>query len=145
MGGMIAQELVLKCPGIFASCTLLSTHSGSTLPPLNDNFVPVSLVTVPMIMLHKEPMRKVELILPLLFPQHHLKAKGPEGYETMYDYHKEVLLERMSRTRPQTLPGALGQIAAAMTHKVSDERLELLAKVCIELPKSMQNIHLVDA
>ena len=129
MGGMIAEELVLKCPKMFLSCTLLSTHAGSTSPPLDDNYIPLSLTTIPRIMLSKDPVHRANLVLPLLFPGSHLQAKGPDNYATMFDYHKAVLLDRMSRTRPQTITGALGQVAAAMTHRVSDERLELLAKV----------------
>ncbi|TPX50452.1 hypothetical protein SeMB42_g02242 [Synchytrium endobioticum] len=128
MGGMISQELVLKCPKLFLSCTLVSTHAGSTPPPLDDNYLPISFTTIPRIVMTKDPELRAQRLLPLLFPEPHLKSKGPGNYATMFDYHKAVLQDRICRTKPQPLAGAMSQIAAAMTHRVSDERLKLLAK-----------------
>ncbi|TPX37717.1 hypothetical protein SmJEL517_g00510 [Synchytrium microbalum] len=144
MGGMIAEELVLKCPVIFSSCILVSTHAGGTLPPVDDNWSVPSLTSIPRMLAMKDPTHRVPLMLPLLYPKHHLEAKAPadSGYETNYEMHRDSILDRIKRTRPQPLAGAIGQISAAMTHSVSEARLKLLGKSvpCMVVSGTIDNL-----
>ena len=103
-------------------------------------------------MMIKEPEQRIPLILEMLFPQDWLDSKSlndPQGrtnreIETEVISSSYALLEsnvlnlndvlqgyrsRIAVTRPQTPLGSVSQMAAAMTHRVSPDRLRQISSI----------------
>lgn len=71
----------------------------------------------------------------MCFPKKWLDAPAADWGEpdkTNYEVQSERLLRRLKITKPQTLVGSLSQMAAAMTHRVTPDRL---AKISSSIPK----------
>ncbi|KAL7311799.1 hypothetical protein PS15m_009518 [Mucor circinelloides] len=123
MGGMISLELVSTWPERFASLVLTSTTSGRQVPPLK------AITTLGRLVFVRDPKLKVGSAIELVYPPQWLSAKptveDPEmmKFDTNRDMIISMALARIDRSRPQTLGGNLGQMAACLRHYVSDERL----------------------
>ncbi|KAH9930995.1 Alpha/Beta hydrolase protein [Fomitopsis serialis] len=77
-----------------------------------------------------DPEAKIPMILGMLFPQHWLNAKAeddPQG-RTNLELQAEEYRRRIEVTRPQKPLGALSQMAAAISHNVSPERLRNISE-----------------
>ncbi|KAK4512967.1 uncharacterized protein ATC70_003678 [Mucor velutinosus] len=123
MGGMISLELVSAWPERFASVVLTSTTSGRQVPPLK------AITTLGRLIFVKDPKQKIGRAMDIVYPPDWLAAKptseDPEmiKYDTNRDMVVSMALARLDRSRPQTLGGNIGQLAACLRHYVSDERL----------------------
>ncbi|KAJ3110031.1 hypothetical protein HDU96_006973 [Phlyctochytrium bullatum] len=121
MGGMIAQELVLLAPEMFASVTLLSTHAGMALPPTS------AVYNIPKILLIRDMQAKLGAMRDLLFPPEWLKAESKSAPgQTNEEAITKVMVARTTRSRTQQPAGAIGQLTAALTHYVSPTRLKAI-------------------
>ncbi|CAG8573268.1 4889_t:CDS:10 [Cetraspora pellucida] len=98
MGGMIAQELVLLKPEYVKSLCLTSTTAGMTIPPI------AAITTISRILFIKDPRTKINAIVKIMFTKD--------------------MCNRISRSRLQPVNGAIGQIAASLSHYVSPTRLQ---------------------
>ncbi len=103
-------------------------------------------------MMIKEPEKKIPYVLEMLYPKEWLDAKAPSDPEGRTNREIETLVwtrlldlyadalssnaqaykKRIEVTRPQTFLGAISQMAAAMTHHVSPDRLR---KISSAIPK----------
>ncbi|KAI8610529.1 Alpha/Beta hydrolase protein [Chytriomyces sp. MP71] len=121
MGGMIAQELAIQRPEVVASLTLTSTHAGRTLPPLK------GLVTIPHMLTMKDPAARAAASRDLIFTQEWLeKPSKKEKGKTNREAITAVFMSRSAVTPPPSLNGVLGQLAAVLTHHVSQLRLQTI-------------------
>ncbi|GAB9471069.1 Dead deah box rna [Globisporangium polare] len=116
MGGMIAQELVLRAPKRVQSLSLLVTSRGKFCPAYS---------TLPGIVrstTSNDPKVITSLIVPFLYPASFLDQPLGEGKvmrSVFYDYHRYGSASRGT----MGAPGVCGQSAALVLHFVSDERL----------------------
>ncbi|CAO3637414.1 unnamed protein product [Mucor fragilis] len=123
MGGMISLELVSTWPERFASVVLTSTTSGRQVPPLK------AITTLGSLVFVRDPKLKIGRAMDIVYPPEWLAAKptseDPEmvKFDTNRDMVISMALARIDRSRPQSLGGNLGQMAACLRHYVSDERL----------------------
>lgn len=79
----------------------------------------------------KEPQDKMHILLPLLYPQSWLDSPAVDFGQpdrTNYEVTSAEAVKRISLTRPQQLFGALSQMAAGLTHRVSSDRLAALSR-----------------
>ncbi|KAH7919905.1 alpha/beta-hydrolase [Leucogyrophana mollusca] len=128
LGGMIAQELATRIPDRIASLSLVVTTAGgrfwSNVPPWK-GFTSLSRLFVT-----SDPEAKIPTIMNMLFPPDWLEEKAvndPSG-RTNRDIQSAVYKRRFDITRPQTPIGAMSQMAAGLTHYVSNERLGRISK-----------------
>ena len=88
-----------------------------------------AITTLGRLIFVKDPKLKVGSAIELVYPPEWLSAKpsteDPEmvKFDTNRDMVVSMALARIDRSRPQTLGGNLGQMAACLRHYVSDERL----------------------
>lgn len=86
-----------------------------------------AITTLTRLIFVKDPRDKIGSAITLVYPPEWLAAKptAPENahFETNKDMSISVALARLERSRPQTLGGNLGQMAACLRHYVSDQRL----------------------
>ncbi|KAF8556875.1 alpha/beta-hydrolase [Imleria badia] len=126
LGGMIAQELAYRIPNRIMSLSLIVTRAGGN--------VWANMPSVCVLLTTSEPDKKIPIVQETLFPGEWLDSLAeddPEG-RTNREVQCQVLQQRMKITKPQTLVGALGQMAAALTHSMTPDRL---AKVSASVPK----------
>ncbi|KAF8875328.1 Alpha/Beta hydrolase protein [Gymnopilus junonius] len=139
LGGMIAQELAYRIPHRISSLLLAVTtpggHIWNNFPPLKGLQCLTKLTFTP------APENKVPTVLDMLFPKVWLdeKAKSDPHAEwngntednkqgkTNSDVQAEGFLRRVTITKPQLFMGHISQMAAALTHYVSPERLAYIA------------------
>ncbi|KAI7898624.1 Alpha/Beta hydrolase protein [Cokeromyces recurvatus] len=121
MGGMIALELVTTWPERFCSVVLTSTTSGRQIPPWK------AITTLGRLVFVRDPKLKIGSALSLIYPPEWLNDKPIEEEYAHFKTNREMatamFLARLDRSRPQTLQGNLGQMAACLRHYVSDARL----------------------
>ncbi|CEG63070.1 hypothetical protein RMATCC62417_00277 [Rhizopus microsporus] len=131
MGGMIALELVSRWPERFGSLVLTSTTAGRQIPTWR------ALTTLPRLIFIKDPAERISQSLALVYPPQWLAAKPTqieyEQYQTNQDLSLALQLARMDRSRPQTLWGNMAQMAACMTHHVSEARLQKIRETGIPI------------
>ncbi|KAL1947964.1 hypothetical protein VTO73DRAFT_13688 [Trametes versicolor] len=132
LGGMIAQELAWKIPERIVSLTLVVTKPGGRryleLPPYP------GLKAILKTMVITEPTKKIPIILEMLFSSEWLDSKcdtDPQG-RTNREVETEAYLRRIQFTRPQTFLGSISQMAAALSHHVTPDRLR---KISASIPK----------
>lgn len=133
LGGMIALELVTRIPQRVISLMLSVTTAGSRLPW--QNFSPwKGTSTLARMMLVKDPEVLTGMALDMIFPTEWLDSpsEGDEQGRTNREVTRRVIIDRSSVTRKQTAMGSLSQMAAALTHYVSPERLHKIGK---DIPK----------
>ncbi|KAG8934201.1 hypothetical protein FRC01_004534 [Tulasnella sp. 417] len=128
MGGMIALELASRIASRIASLSLLVTTSGGWSPR---NFTPLKGIRgLTRLTFAKTTEDKVKLLLPILYPLDWLKEPA-EAYGhseiTNAEFLTQVHIYRINTARRQTLVGAFSQMAAALTHYVSPDRLRTIA------------------
>jgi len=126
LGGMIAQELATRIPDRISSLSLCVTTAGgkpwTNLPPWVGFFSLGRLMTI------ADPVRKIHVILPMVFPVEWLDEKAEsDPNRTNREVQKEAYLKRIELTTPQTFLGSISQMAAALTHDVSASRLRSIS------------------
>jgi len=119
LGGMISMEIASRIPKRIASLTLAVTTAGGSMSPTKGLS---GLLRAPFI---KDPEAKVALVISLLYPDSWLDApNADQPGRTNREVQTEGYLARAKITRPQPLMGALSQMWAAATHRVSPTRLK---------------------
>ncbi|KAG6885774.1 hypothetical protein C0993_009879 [Termitomyces sp. T159_Od127] len=114
LGGMIAQELASRIPRRIASLVLAVTTPGgkpwNNLPP--------------------DPAKKASIVSKMLFPASWLalKAADDAAGRTNHQVQNERFIRRVAITQPQRFVGHVSQMAAALTHHCSPERLRDIAR-----------------
>ncbi|EJT98504.1 alpha/beta-hydrolase [Dacryopinax primogenitus] len=129
LGGMIALELLDRIPERVISLLLAVTTAGSRLPW--NNVSPwKGTSTLTRMLLDKDPKNIVRLAMEMIFPVEWLDAKidGDAEDQTNREAMRQMLLARREVTRPQTTMGSMSQMAAALMHYVSPERLHKISK-----------------
>ncbi|KAH9842334.1 Alpha/Beta hydrolase protein [Rhodofomes roseus] len=132
LGGMIALELATKIPERIVSLTLAVTRAKRTLRSAFPSIK--GFTSLARLLVITDPEAKIPMVLDMLFPRHWLDAKAAEDPESRTNRELQVIeyRQRFEVTRPQKPVGALSQMAAAMTHNVSPERLH---KISESIPK----------
>ncbi|TFK81695.1 alpha/beta-hydrolase [Polyporus arcularius HHB13444] len=132
LGGMIAQEVASKIPERIVSLSLIVTKAGRRRLVELPSYI--GLKNLMRTMMIKEPEKKIPYVLEMLYPKEWLDAKAPSDPEGRTNREIETLAykKRIEVTRPQTFLGAISQMAAAMTHHVSPDRLR---KISSAIPK----------
>ncbi|KAH9946254.1 alpha/beta-hydrolase [Epithele typhae] len=127
LGGMIAQELAEKILERTASLTLVVTKPGRRRLIELPSYVGTRNLLRSMMV--SNPEDRIPLVLETLFPQEWLDSKDPSDPEGRTNRELQTIAyrERIAVTPPQTLVGSLSQMAAAMTHHVSPERLRRIS------------------
>ncbi|KAI8611863.1 Alpha/Beta hydrolase protein [Chytriomyces sp. MP71] len=126
MGGMIAQEMAIQAPRVVRSLTLTSTHAGSILPPIG------AIINIPQLILARNPKQQVDKLNKLIFPPHwlHKPSVTVEG-KLNKQVMRETFLRRVSMYPPPRRYGVLGQLAAALSHNVGLDRLQVIVQAKI--------------
>jgi len=128
LGGMISQELATKVPERIISLSLIVTTPGGR--PWN-NFPPrKGFLSLARMMTIGDPEKRIPIALGMLFPEEWLSQKSdddPEG-RTNREVVAADLRHRIDITKPQTFFGSISQMAAAMTHHVTPDRLSQISK-----------------
>ncbi|KAG6375884.1 Alpha/Beta hydrolase protein [Boletus reticuloceps] len=136
LGGMIAQELAYRIPNRIMSLSLLATRAGGgpwANIPSSTRFM-LSLTLEPRLLTTSDLEKIFTFLEGALFPTEWLDSLAeddPDG-RTNREVQRERFCRMMEITKPQTLTGALGQMAALVTHSMSPERL---ARVSASVPK----------
>ncbi|KAI0721610.1 alpha/beta-hydrolase [Cerioporus squamosus] len=132
LGGMIAQEVASKIPERIVSLSLIVTKAGRRRLVELPSYI--GLKNLMKTMMIKEPEKKIPYVLEMLYPKEWLDAKAPLDPEGRTNREIETVSykKRIAVTRPQTFLGAISQMAAAMTHHVSPDRLR---KISSTIPK----------
>ncbi|KAG9318133.1 Alpha/Beta hydrolase protein [Chiua virens] len=132
LGGMIAQELACRIPERMLSLSLVVTRAGGSpwdnLPSLTACMNLMRVIIMP------DLEKKIPIVVQTLLPKAWLDSvveHDPEG-RTNREVESETMRRRLQVTKPQTLLGAFGQLAAGLTHRMAPDRL---AKVSASVPK----------
>ncbi|KAG6375904.1 alpha beta-hydrolase [Boletus reticuloceps] len=140
LGGMIAQKLAYCIPNRIMSLSLLATRAGrgpwANTPSVISStcFILPYLILEPRLLTTSDLEKKMSLLEGALFPAEWLDSLAeddPEG-RTNREVQRERFRRMVEITKPQTLTGVLGQMAALITHNMSPERL---ARVSASVPK----------
>ncbi|KAM0749090.1 alpha/beta-hydrolase [Meredithblackwellia eburnea MCA 4105] len=126
MGGMIAQELAYAIPKRIASLALVSTKAGdkSDWPSRSSIIMFGKLMTGT----SGSPEQTVSMVADTLYPQSYLESPDPNNAgKTMRDAVIKDFLRRVEIGKLQSGRGKVAQMAAVMGHKVSPERLKVIA------------------
>jgi len=127
MGGMIALELSYLLLDRLLSLTLLSTHAGGTIAPVEGvahimrNFRP-----------NLPPDKYADFLIPILYSNKWLHEPfiDENGTQwpnmTNYDIVKQELIKARMEDPPEQFMGILGQGLAVLGHYISNERLKIL-------------------
>ncbi|KAI5124320.1 hypothetical protein M0805_008927 [Coniferiporia weirii] len=132
LGGMIAMELASRIPSRIVSLTLTVTTAGgwawSNLPPWKGFSSLARLLTL------SDPVQKVPIILDMVFPETWLsaKAEGDPQNRSNREIQVEKYYRRITATRVQSPIGAISQMCAGLTHRVTPDRLR---KISQSIPK----------
>jgi len=132
LGGMIAQELAYRIPNRITSLSLVVTRAGgnfwSNVPSWSGCLRFARLLTT------HTPDQRIPIVLEMLFPSKWLNSLAENDTEgrTNREVQWELLTHRMEIAKPQTLMGALGQMAAGLTHSMTPDRL---ASISTSVPK----------
>lgn len=124
MGGMIAQELATMIPERIQSLVLTSTTAGNS-----SEIAPISALKMfAKLFFVRDPQEMVRLVVDNLYPEKYLEEPDEKGDNaTNRDRIVKEFLYRYDLTRRQPTMGRILQSAAAIGHKVSAERLKLVA------------------
>jgi pimeloyl-ACP methyl ester carboxylesterase len=134
MGGMIALEIAKRAPERLRSLTLISTTSGLgngekdfrvSLPPLTGVSTVLRLVAGRAFNLDSD-QSYVNGVTDVLFPKPFLNSVNERDSRkrTNRETFQEMFAFRYTLTRHETLYGALAQIRAVATHRVSPAQLQ---------------------
>ncbi|KDQ10386.1 hypothetical protein BOTBODRAFT_36284 [Botryobasidium botryosum FD-172 SS1] len=119
LGGMISMEIASRIPERIASLTLTVTTAGGSPAPAKGLS---GLLRAPFM---KDPEEKIALVMTLLYPDAWLDApSADQPGKTNREVQVAGYRVRVRITRPQPLMGALSQMWAAVTHRVSAARLK---------------------
>ncbi|KAL5511750.1 hypothetical protein ACEPAH_4968 [Sanghuangporus vaninii] len=128
LGGMISMELSSRIPDRIVSLTLTVTTAGgrpwSNLPPWKG----VSYLT--RLFVISDPYKKVPLAMNMLFPESFLnaKAEGDPNNRTNRQIQEQEYYKRIAAIRVQSPVGALSQMSAGLTHRVTPDRLREISR-----------------
>ncbi|KAI6043044.1 Alpha/Beta hydrolase protein [Pisolithus marmoratus] len=132
LGGMIAQELASRIPKRISSLSLLVTKAGGR-PWHNVPRLKTALLLARILSL-SDTEAKMSVMQDMLFPSEWLGQKAeddPQGRTNAEVVASNYRL-KVEITRPQPFLGALSQMAAALTHRVSPDRLR---NISASIPK----------
>ncbi|GAA6062271.1 hypothetical protein JCM10212_000931 [Sporobolomyces blumeae] len=132
MGGMIAQELALLIPHHVRTLLLTSTSASSSLLPDIPSYASFRMFALLTSGTIKTPEAQCSLVAETLFPEDWLDGISDEEGEWKGKPRRQMvvadLLNRYNVGRRQPLAGRLGQLAAALSHRVTPARLRQLAE-----------------
>ncbi|KIK24988.1 hypothetical protein PISMIDRAFT_677788, partial [Pisolithus microcarpus 441] len=132
MGGMIAQELASRIPERISSLSLVVTKAGGqpwhNLPRLKTAWLLARALSL------SDVEDRIPVLQSMLFPSDWLaqKAEGDPQGRTNAEVQASVYRSKFALIRPQPFLCALSQMAAALTHHVSPDRLR---KISASIPK----------
>lgn len=132
MGGMIAQELASRIPERISSLSLVVTKAGGqpwhNLPRLKTAWLLARALSL------SDVEDRIPVLQSMLFPSDWLaqKAEGDPQGRTNAEVQASVYRSKFALIRPQPFLCALSQMAAALTHHVSPNRLR---KISASIPK----------
>ncbi|KAJ7632235.1 alpha/beta-hydrolase [Roridomyces roridus] len=133
LGGMIAQELATRIPERIASLVIaVSTPGGrafwNNLPPWK------GLKLLAKLTFTADHELKIPLLLDLLYPTAWTDdaAEDDDQGRINREIQTQIYRRRLLCTAPQGLVGALSQMASALSHHVSAERLRAISD---DIPK----------
>ncbi|KAJ6514539.1 alpha/beta-hydrolase [Mycena vulgaris] len=125
LGGMIAQELASRIPSRIASLILCVTTPGGmpwqNLPPASWE----GIQCLSTLLITKEPEKKVPTVMRMLYPSKWLDAKSTNNLDGRLnrEVQTEAYLRRITFSPKQRIIGHVSQLAAALTHRVTADRL----------------------
>ncbi|KAJ7445772.1 alpha/beta-hydrolase [Mycena galericulata] len=128
LGGMIAQELSTRIPERIASLTLAVTTPGG---PMWTNFPPWKGVSsLARLTFTADVNVKIPIILEMVYPQKWIDEPAEDDNEgrTNREVQIEVYRQRFLVTAPQHILGSLSQMFAALTHRVTPQRLRSISE-----------------
>ncbi|CAO3640221.1 unnamed protein product [Cunninghamella echinulata] len=120
MGGMISLEMATAQPHRFKSLNLTSTCAKTNIPQIK------AITTLAKAAFIDRTLEdKLDGMVSLIYPPHYLDqpCKENPAYPTNRDMIKAEAVTRSYVTRLQPLHGNIGQTAACLRHRVSDDRL----------------------
>ncbi|KAF8547196.1 alpha/beta-hydrolase [Imleria badia] len=132
LGGMIAQELAYRIPNRIVSLSLIVTRAGGTL--WTNIPSPTGFLRSARVLTTSDAYKRIPIVEEVIFPSEWLNASAendPEG-RTNREVQRERIHRRTEITKPQSVMGAVGQVAAGLTHRMPPDRL---AKVSASVPK----------
>ncbi|KAJ7108611.1 alpha beta-hydrolase [Mycena epipterygia] len=128
LGGMVAQELASRIPERIASLVLCVTTAGGmpwqNLPPWEGiRYLTTLLMT-------KDPEKKAPTVMKMLYPSTWLDAKATDDLHQRSNraVQTELYLRRVVFSPKQRIIGHVSQLAAALTHRVSADRLRQISE-----------------
>jgi len=127
MGGMIALEMSYLVLDRLLSLTLLSTHAGGTIAPV-EGIVHIITKFRP----NLPPEKYAEFLIPLLYSRKWLQCpytdeSGTQWAEiTNYDVVRQELIKTRNEDPPEQFIGLVGQFVAIIGHYISNDRLTKL-------------------
>ncbi|TFK28647.1 alpha/beta-hydrolase [Coprinopsis marcescibilis] len=128
LGGMIAQEVASRIPERIATLVLSVTTPGGHIW---QNFPPmVGFLTLGRLLFTPDPVKKIPIVLGMLYPNKWLDEKAEDDSQgrTNRQIQTEAYLRRVAITKPQQFAGHVSQLAAALTHRVTPDRLASISK-----------------
>lgn len=135
MGGMISLEMAKAVPERIASLTLISTTSGrgngekylsTSLPPWTGLSTITRLISGRIIGFDSDAYR-VNSVMELLFPPSWLAQTNEKaGGKTNAEIMKAMFAYRYGFARRQSIFGALAQVRAVITHRISPAQLRAI-------------------
>ncbi|KAJ7689471.1 alpha beta-hydrolase [Mycena rosella] len=135
LGGMIAQELATRIPDRIASLVLCVTTPGGmpwqNFPPWKGVKALTTNCMGDSLLLTKEPEKKAPTVMKMLYPAAWLDAKSttdPQG-RLNRQVQTEVWLRRVTFSAKQRIIGHVSQLTAALTHRVTPDRLRLISEI----------------
>ncbi|KAG6849749.1 hypothetical protein H0H93_005547 [Arthromyces matolae] len=136
LGGMIAQELAFRIPNRISSLVLAVTTPGGK--PWN-NFSPQSVSSTTLqwtgtsslarLVFTPDPVAKADIVSDMIYPASWLalKAEDDPAGRTNREVLNEGFIRRAKLTQPQRFLGHISQMAAALTHHCSPDRLRFIS------------------
>jgi len=127
MGGMIALELSFLLLDRLLSLTLLSTHAGGTIAPV-ESLVHVITKFRP----NLPPDKYADFIIPILYSKNWLESPYVDENDTQwptiknYNIVRQELMKSRNEDPPERFMGLVGQLSAVVGHYVNNERLKKL-------------------
>ncbi|KAH7107763.1 alpha/beta-hydrolase [Auriculariales sp. MPI-PUGE-AT-0066] len=129
LGGMVSQELATVIPERIISLTLgVTTPGGYFWQNLFDTPFE-GTKRLARLTFTTDPAQKINIILPMVYTIPWLESPSEEDpSKTNKEVQSAMYLRRIEVTRPQQLIGHLSQMASALTHRVTPDRLRMISK-----------------
>ncbi|KAI7869372.1 Alpha/Beta hydrolase protein [Spinellus fusiger] len=127
-GGQVLLKALLQSPPRFSSAVLMCTTAGGTRPW-------TGAYTLLSNMWQSHPKQQIERLIRINYRQEWLNARPKDtvAHENNFEMVYNKVLERNSRSRPQSLGGMLSQAVASLRHWVTASDLEKIKSTGIPL------------